>query len=411
MKFSELSLDTLLQAEPGALYEQALRLRHGDGVATDWHTARRMFGFLALAAHSASRYQLGVMNLRGEAGIKNPVCALMWFRLAHGPDEPRAASQITMLSEELTAIDTRRALRMMAQADKSVELFMSARRSESTESTEAMALLGAQILSGVGVEQDEAFAVQWLQRAVTRHHAYAQLTLGMAYAKGRGVRKNISTALQLLELSSRQGLPEAHYQWAQLLEQHPKLIQSVGQVKRLYESAAGQGHALAQLRLGYLLGGDWIPSTQNIALKEATKLPKKTAFKRNKDPNLADALTFFMMAAEQGLADAQFEVGQMYAQGLGTLQIFEEALHWYALSARQGHAKAQFNLAFLYAHGQGVEQNYIKAYEWYRISHLCSYPLAKKAMELTAKKISVGEIEMADWRADSFVYNLPTREG
>lgn len=113
----------------------------------------------------------------------------MWFRLAYGPDEPRAASQITMLSEELTAIDTRRALRMMAQAEKSVELFMAARQNESTESTQAMALLGAQLLSGVSVEQDEAIAVQWLQRAVTRNHPYAQLTLGMAYATGRGVRK------------------------------------------------------------------------------------------------------------------------------------------------------------------------------------------------------------------------------
>lgn len=70
MKFFELSLDTLLQTEPSTLYEQALRLRHGDGVAMDWHTARRVFGFLALYAHSAARYQLGVMNLRGEAGIK-----------------------------------------------------------------------------------------------------------------------------------------------------------------------------------------------------------------------------------------------------------------------------------------------------------------------------------------------------
>ena len=44
----------------------------------------------------------------------------------------------------------------------------------------------------------------------------------------------------------------------------------------------------------------------------------------------------------------------MYAQGLGTAQVFEEAMRWYELSARQGHAKAQFNIAFLYAYGQGV---------------------------------------------------------
>jgi len=116
------------------------------------------------------------------------------------------------------------------------------------------------------------------------------------------------------------------------------------------------------------------------------------------------------MAAEQGNADAQFEAGQMYAQGLGTAQLFEAARRWYELSARQGHAKAQFNIGFLYAYGQGVDQDTLKAYEWYRISHLCAYPLAKKPMEITAKKLSLGEIEMADWRVDSFIYNLPERK-
>ena len=90
--------------------------------------------------------------------------------------------------------------------------------------------------------------------------------------------------------------------------------------------------------------------------------------------------------------------------------IFEEAMRWYELSARQGHAKAQFNIAFLYAYGQGVDQDMLKAYEWYRISHLCAYSLAKNPMEYTAKKLSLGEIEMADWRVDSFIYNLTERK-
>jgi len=64
----------------------------------------------------------------------------------------------------------------------------------------------------------------------------------------------------------------------------------------------------------------------------------------------------------------------------------------------------------LYAYGQGVDQDMLKAYEWYRISHFRGYPLAKKPMEIAAKKLSLGEIEMADWRADSFIYNLPERD-
>ena len=225
-----------------------------------------------------------------------------------------------------------------------------------------------------------------------------------------GVRKNTTEAVRLLQLSSEQYHREARYHWAKLLEQHPKLIQAKGQVRHLYESSAKLGYAPAQLRLGYLLRGEWIAPLQNLLADEPITIHKKTAFKRYNDPDLISALKYFTRAAEQVNADAQFEVGQMYAQGLGTAQLFEEALRWYELSARQGHAKAQFNIAFLYAYGQGTEQSYLKAYEWYRISHLCAYPLAKKPMEFTAKKLSLGEIEMADWRADSFIYNLPERK-
>jgi TPR repeat protein len=410
MKFSNLSLDTLLKHEPDSLYEQAVRWRHGDGLATDLYSARRVFGFLALCRHSGARYQLGVMNLRGEAGEKDRVRALMWFRLAQGRDEPRAASQITMLSEEMTAVDARRALHMMADAEKAVNLFSAARAPEDEDSVPAMAALGAQLLAGVGVEHDATMAVEWLQRATHQNNSDAQYHLGLAYGTGHGVRKNTNEALRLLTLSSEQGHREARYHWAKLLEQHPKLVQSKTQVRQLYESAAKQGYAPAQLRLGYLLRGEWIAPTQHLLADEPIVVHKKSAFKRHNDPDLISALGYFTMAAEQGNADAQFEVGQMMAQGLGTAQLFEEALRWYELSSRQGHAKAQFNIAFLYAYGQGVEQSYLKAYEWYRISHLCGYPLAKKPMEFTAKKLSLGEIEMADWRVDSFIYNLPERE-
>jgi len=410
MTFSDLSLDTLLKHEPGALYEQALHWRHGDGLATDLFSARRVFGYLALCRHSGARYQLGVMNLRGEAGVKDKVRALMWFRLAQGRDEPRAASQITMLCEEMTVIDARRALQMMVEVKKAVNLLLTARNPDDEANVPAMAALGAQLLAGMDVEQDSTMALEWLQRATQRNNSDAQYHLGLAYANANGVRKNTTEALRLLQLSSQQDHREAPYHWAKLLEQHPKLAQSTTQFRHLYESAAKLGCAPAQLRLGYLLRGEWVAPPQNLFAEDPLKIQKKSVFKRNQDPNLVSALSYFKMAAEQGNADAQFEVGQMMAQGLGTIQLFEEAMRWYQLSARQGHAKAQFNIAFLYAYGQGVVQDILKAYEWYRISHLCAYPLAKKPMEYTAKKLTLGEIEMADWRADSFIYNLPERE-
>lgn len=83
---------------------------------------------------------------------------------------------------------------------------------------------------------------------------------------------------------------------------------------------------------------------------------------------------------------------------------FDEAANWFLLAAKQGHAKAQFHLGFLYAYGQGVEQDYAKAFQWYCISEQCGYELAKKNIDLMGKKLDSGEREMAQWRAESFVY-------
>ena len=76
----------------------------------------------------------------------------------------------------------------------------------------------------------------------------------------------------------------------------------------------------------------------------------------------------FMPAAEEGNADAQVNVGAMYANGEGVQQNFEEALKWYRLSAEQGNAAAQNRLGSMYDDGIGVAQDFEEAAKWYRRS-------------------------------------------
>jgi TPR repeat protein len=70
--------------------------------------------------------------------------------------------------------------------------------------------------------------------------------------------------------------------------------------------------------------------------------------------------------AEQGLADAQFNLGIMYANGQGVPQDYAAAMTWYRKAAEQGHGGAQNNLVNMYAKGQGVPQDYGAAVSWYR---------------------------------------------
>jgi TPR repeat protein len=74
----------------------------------------------------------------------------------------------------------------------------------------------------------------------------------------------------------------------------------------------------------------------------------------------------FRKAAEQGNADAQFNLGYLYDKGQGVPQDYAQAAAWYRKAAEQGFAPAQFNLGVLYHDGHGVPQDYMQVATWFR---------------------------------------------
>jgi len=71
-------------------------------------------------------------------------------------------------------------------------------------------------------------------------------------------------------------------------------------------------------------------------------------------------------AAEQGDADAQYELARMYECGQGASQNDQQAVLWYRGAAEQGHINAQYMLGRMYIQGLGVPQDYAQAVSWYR---------------------------------------------
>ncbi|HEY7776409.1 MAG TPA: tetratricopeptide repeat protein, partial [Kineobactrum sp.] len=72
------------------------------------------------------------------------------------------------------------------------------------------------------------------------------------------------------------------------------------------------------------------------------------------------------LAADQGLASGQFNLGVMYRNGTGVDRDFAQAAHWYRQAAHQGHPSAQYHLAVLLVSGDGVDADYAKAASWFR---------------------------------------------
>jgi TPR repeat protein len=70
--------------------------------------------------------------------------------------------------------------------------------------------------------------------------------------------------------------------------------------------------------------------------------------------------------AEAGDADAQLDLGVMYAKGEGVSKDAVKAVEWFQKAEAQGDAMAQYNLGWMYDNGEGVPKDAVKAVEWYQ---------------------------------------------
>ena len=108
-----------------------------------------------------------------------------------------------------------------------------------------------------------------------------------------------------------------------------------------------------------------------------------------------DDLDTVRQAAEQGDAPAQFNLGNMYANGEGVLKDDTEAVRWYHLAADQGLAEAQFYLGFMYTTGRGVLKDSVLAHMWSNIAGANGNETARKRRDNLEGDMTRAEISRA----------------
>ena len=97
-----------------------------------------------------------------------------------------------------------------------------------------------------------------------------------------------------------------------------------------------------------------------------TYLAEMYAYGKGVKKDYQEALKLYRKAAEQGDATVQNKLAAMYYNGEVVKQDYQEALKWFRKAAEQGHATAQNNLAAMYYNGEGVKQDYQEALKWFR---------------------------------------------
>jgi hypothetical protein len=206
--------------------------------------------------------------------------------------------------------------------------------------------------TGNVVSQDDKTAVKWWKLAAEQGYAISQKNLGWMYENGRGVSQDYGTAVKWYKLSAKQGDAGAQHNLGRMYENGLGVSKNYKTAVEWYKLVAEQGHAPAQDKIEELQQkfSEQIPSSTVTAEKSAPPRTKGNYWKgqvayRNQD--YATALREWEPLANQGNANALFNLGVMYKYGQGVPQNYKTAIKWFRLAAKQGHPRAQEQVEFL----------------------------------------------------------------
>jgi TPR repeat protein len=183
-------------------------------------------------------------------------------------------------------------------------------------------------------------------------------------------RKEYTLALRQLTPLAEQGDARAQYYLGWLYQYAKGVEKDSRTATKWYRAAADQGYAEAQYEMGqaYIWG-------EERGVRE--------------DP--AKAAAWFLKAAKQGNQQAQASLGEIYSGGGVDLWLsakgpikygnvsadFPKAAKWYRTAIDQGYStihsanllgNATYQLAMMYMAGKGVSRDPVQAYKWFSIA-------------------------------------------
>ena len=191
-------------------------------------------------------------------------------------------------------------------------------------------------------KKDATAAERCFREKAEAGDAAAQWWLGASYQYGVGAEKNHRQALHWYRLAARQGSQPAQ-DMLQALSGQARERQLEQQLEQQLLEHAEQGDAQAQYEVGRRFwSGDGV------------------------ERDARQAADWFDRAARQGLASAQRMLGRCYEQGRGVERDARQAAAWYRWAATQGDPEAQYALGVCLDKGLGTEENAAEAFAWYK---------------------------------------------
>ena len=151
------------------------------------------------------------------------------------------------------------------------------------------------------------------------------------------------------------------------------VLQDTDKALRFYQKAAMKNHQDAMINLHAYYsnhGSDaaanyWLRKIAEQGLAEAQNNLGNCLYKGSScTVDKVEAVKWFKKAAEQGHAEAQNHLAYCLDKGIGCAENKAEAFQWFRKAAEQGHAKAQYNLAYCLYEGSSCTVDKVEAVKW-----------------------------------------------
>jgi len=226
--------------------------------------------------------------------------------------------------------------------------------------------------------KDYAKAYSEWKAAAEAGVAEAQFDLGVLYAQGRGVQRNLTEATKWYRKAAEQGNSEAEFALGQMY--------SLG-----WGVPRDEADALRWIQMANDPDSDGPPT--DWALIEGYGVSR----------DAKEAAYWYQLAADKGHAEAQYNLGRLYATGEGVRKDEEQALRWVRAAASQGYPPALARFGTRYAMGSGINQDHRLAYFWLTLAYLRGEKNVEKlrkeeAAKLTPDVVSATEQQAQNWK-------------
>lgn len=265
----------------------------------------------------------------------------------------------------------------------------------------AMAALGSRLLSGDEKIRDEKKGREWLKKAIEAKEYTGYLALG-GYEEN--VKKDLKAALSEYERGKDAGQIDCVLRTADFYIQGKGVEKDPTRGLALLEKAAEAGNPTANFRLAVqslsaekpdlLVGYKHLLAAANGSLAEAQN--ELGLFYLSGKLAAADGpagVAWLTRAAQGGYPQAQNNLATLYERGAaGVVQNLENAGQLYALAANQGHGPATLALARLVNEGVGTKADPAKAWALASLAEERGAENAKKLLD----SITLDEPQKAD---------------